>query len=135
MFYLIHQVNKWSIEDVELSLCLSDDDKSSGSIWLQGFKVEGLIAEGIHVKDDKFELSDDLHQSLSVCLLSWTLVNTNKNKDMTVSFPLYLTKQRLVLVSEILVPISTTTITATSDNTIIVNKWIQRGVAIIIQSN
>jgi hypothetical protein len=57
-------------------------------------------------------------------------------------FPLYLTKQRLILLSEILVPTSSSS-TATNiasenqDTTAAaaVNNWIQRGVAIILQGS
>jgi hypothetical protein len=156
-------MNKWSIEDIELSLSFNNnadgstdiDSSSSSNASVNSFKVEGLIAEGIQVINKKFELSEELNQQLSVCHLTWTLIRSSNNSNNKINrsnfsdgqcyFPLYLTKQRLILLSEILVPTSSTTIAAAnitirSENqdataAAAVNNWIQRGVAIILQGS
>ena len=156
-------MNKWSIEDIELSLSFNNSadgstDNNNSSISRSSnssaysFKVEGLIAEGIQVINKKFELSEELNQQLSVCNFTWTLIRSSNYSNNKINcsdisndqcyFPLYLTKQRLILLSEILVPTSSSS-TATNiasenqDTTAAsaVNNWIQRGVAIILQGS
>jgi len=154
-------MNKWSIEDIELSLSFnnnadgSTDNNNSSSRSISNssansFKVEGLIAEGIQVINKKFELSEELNQQLSVCNFTWTLIRSSNYSNNKINcsdisndqcyFPLYLTKQRLILLSEILVPTSSSTATnIASENqdttAAAVNNWIQRGVAIILQGS
>ena len=160
-------MNKWSIEDIELSLSFnnnangstdnnnsssSSSSSSSSNASANSFKVEGLIAEGIQVINKKFELSEELNQQLSVCNFTWTLIRSSNYSNNKINrsdisngqcyFPLYLTKQRLILLSEILVPTSSSTATniairsENQDTTAAaVNNWIQRGVAIILQGS
>jgi hypothetical protein len=152
-------MNKWSIEDIELSLSFNNNadgstdnnnSSSSSNLSANSFKVEGLIAEGIQVINKKFELSEELNQQLSVCNFTWTLIRSSNYSNNKINrsdssngqcyFPLYLTKQRLILLSEILVPTSSSTATniasENQDTTVaVVNNWIQRGVAIILQGS
>ena len=92
-----------------------------------------MILEGMQLNNDNkcLELSELLTYPLINSSISWNLksifiekqINTTNNN---IYIPIYLTRQRLSLINQIFVNISTD---------ISKDIWIQRGVAIILQNN
>lgn len=122
------QLNKWSLEDVELVLHFDHDGSTNGSA---DALVEGAVLEGAHWNPatQVIELSEDLHCPLPTCYLRWSLKSqrtSETNKAATlVAFPLYLTSQRTALVGEVLISVPTALPSYV---------WAQRGVAVIFQA-
>lgn len=122
------QLNKWSLEDVELVLHF-DRDGSSGSV--ADARIEGAVLEGArwNASTQAIELSEDLHCPLPACYLRWSLKSQRAaeagSASKLVAFPLYLTSQRTALVSEVLISVPTA---------LPAYVWAQRGVAVIFQS-
>uniref|UniRef100_A0A7S3GTW8 Dynein heavy chain n=1 Tax=Spumella elongata TaxID=89044 RepID=A0A7S3GTW8_9STRA len=122
------QLNKWSLEDVELVLHFESDSSHSSC----DARIEGAMLEGAQwsTASQSIELSEELHCPLPACYLRWSLKSQRTTElnsgTRRVAFPLYLTSQRATLVSEVLVAVPTA---------LPASVWAQRGVAVIFQSS
>lgn len=126
------QLNKWSLEDVELVLHFgtsSSMGKESGA--MADALVEGAMLEGAswNSASEAIELSEKLHCPLPPCYLRWSLktqrAHTVTAEQRLVAFPLYLTSQRTSLVNEVLIAVPAA---------LPAHVWAQRGVAVILQA-
>lgn len=126
-------MNKWSLEDLELFLSIDADHSDAvphdnivcdlimeGAKWVTGGGPGGK---------GQMQLSDELMCKLPNCRLQWRQRSERQTPGAPqyISFPLYLTAQRNLLVTEVLV--------ATNSSELPSNVWAQRGVAIIMQES
>lgn len=127
-------MNKWSLEDVELVLHFGTIAPASGN--MPDVSVEGAMLEGAswNATAGAIELSEELNCPLPTCFLRWShkahreglLGNGAVGAQQLVSFPLYLTSQRTVLVAEVLLAVPAA---------LPKHVWAQRGVAVVFQAS
>ena len=117
-----------------MELVLHFGNASCSSSAMADVQVEGAMLEGAawNAEVGAMELSEELSCALPRCYLRWSHKSQRESVAATtagqvlVEFPLYLTSQRTVLVSEVLVAVPTTLPKYT---------WAQRGVAVVFQSS
>lgn len=128
------QVNKWSLEDVELVLHFGNlPTHSSGSSMMHDVIVEGAMLEGAawNAQAGAVELTEEMHCTLPASYLRWSHKSHRDNlllsggDQQLVALPLYLTSQRTVLVAEVLVAVPAS---------LPKHVWAQRGVAVVFQA-
>jgi dynein heavy chain 1 len=119
------QTNKWSLEDLELSL----DIGVSACDGVQDTVVEGLTLEGVSWRDGAFALSAELRSKLPPSRLRWSLRSKRTSApdaDKYVLFPMYLNESRQSVVAEVLLK---------PPSYLPQQVWSQRGVAFSVQSS
>lgn len=114
------QVNKWSLEELELYLDIGCDTIDS----VQDTIIEGLVLQGAKWDNSKIILSDDLKCHLPLSRLRWKLRNNIMDKNY-VQFPIYLNDARSNLLVEVFVLIP--------KDEILTHIWSQRGVSFVMQ--
>ena len=120
---LPQQVNKWSLEDLELYLEVGCDNAEG----VQDVIVEGLLLEGAKcaLSSSTLQLCEDLRTNLPPSRLRWRL-KTDKPSWSCTAFPMYLNSSRTEMVTEVLL--------RTEDNAKLPPScWAQRGVAFVMQ--
>eukprot|EP01038_Epipyxis_sp_PR26KG_P004455 gene4455-6300_t len=116
------QVNKWSLEDLELFLEIGVNTAESA----QDYVVMGLTMEGAKFSNNTLLLSDESTYRLPESRLKWRLKQERPKNVSFLSFPIYLNETRKPLVSKVLIETPTT---------LPKEVWSQRGVALILQSS
>lgn len=119
------QANKWSLEDLELSL----DIGVSTCEGVQDTVVEGLTLEGVSWRDGALALSAELRSKLPPSRLRWNLKSkrtSSSESDNFIIFPMYLNESRQSVVAEVLLK---------PPSYLPQQVWSQRGVAFSVQSS
>ncbi len=124
----VFQLNKWSLDDLELYLAIDADhaEAVAHDSIVVNLQIEGAkwLTEGGH---GRMELSDDVSTTLPPSRLQWRQKSTRHapGAPKYVNFPLYMTDTRMRLMTEVLV--------STGADSLPAEVWAQRGVAIIMQ--
>ena len=118
------QVNKWSLEDLELYLDINGDHLHSKSS--HDTMVEGLILQGASWNENQKQIvfSDELRHTLPLSSLKWRL-KTSKPSASTTTIPIYINENRKQLISQVIV---------STQSGILTHQWAQRSVAFILQN-
>lgn len=128
------QVNKWSLEDVELVLHFGNLPSAASHSSAPDVTIEGAMLEGAawNSAAGAVELSEELNCPLPVSYLRWSHKTHRESllagaaDQHLVALPLYLNSQRTTLVAEVLVAVPAG---------LPRHVWAQRGVAVVFQAN